>query len=360
VGNNQAEDVDAISTLPPTVDLVVKKDNGQTIATPGQTVSYQITVINKSTVGIDSIKLLDVVPPDLLNAQFFATSGDYDPVTGLWTNIYLAPNGDENTPANTPDSIVKLLLEGTVQSPPTQVKLTNTATVEAPADLKPLEISLGDNIAIDEDSYPAVGNPNVLLVKRITAINGNRVKNPNDNTILNGYQDQTLTRAADDNHPNWPTPLNANPSLGGNISTYLQGAIDGGKVQMGDAIEYTIYYLNAGAANANNLKICDRITPNQSFKPNGYALGLGIQFQIGNSSVMNLTNSPDSIDRGQFIAPLAAVPTSCSISGANTDGTIAVDITGATNPALVALPGSTGSGTPTESYGLMRFTTIVK
>lgn len=289
MGNNQAEDVDAISTLPPTVDLVVKKDNGQTIATPGQTVSYQITVINKSTVGIDSIKLLDVVPPDFLNAQFFATSGDYDPMTGLWTNIYLAPNGDENTPANTPDSIVKLLLEGTVQSPPTQVKLTNTATVEAPADLKPLEISLG-----------------------------------------------------------------------GNISTYLQGAIDGGKVQMGDAIEYTIYYLNAGAANANNLKICDRITPNQSFKPNGYALGLGIQFQIGNSSVMNLTNSPDSIDRGQFIAPLAAVPTSCSISGANTDGTIAVDITGATNPVLVALPGSTGSGTPTESYGLMRFTTIVK
>jgi uncharacterized repeat protein (TIGR01451 family) len=279
----------------------------------------------------------------------------------MWTNIYLAPNGDENNPANTPDSIVKLILEGTVKSLPTQLKLTNTATVEAPADLKLLETNTANNIAIDEDSYPVVGNPNVLLVKRITAINGNRVKNPNDDTILNSYQDQTGIRAADDNHPNWPVPINGNASLGGNISTFLQGAINGGKVRAGDAIEYTIYFLNAGNTNASNLKICDRITPNQSFKPNSYALGAGIQLQVGNNSALSLTNLRDSTDRGQFIYPNAAVPTSCFLQGANSDGTIAVDVTGTIgNPPLTALPGSIGSGTPTDSYGLIRFTTIVK
>jgi uncharacterized repeat protein (TIGR01451 family) len=361
LGNNQAEDIDAISTLPPTVDLVVKKDNGQTIAIPGQTVSYQITVINKSTVGMNSIKLLDLAPPDLLNVQFFATSGDYDPITGLWTNIYLAPNGDANTPANTPDSIVTLILEGTIKSPPTQAKLTNMATVEPPADLKPLETITSNNIAIDEDSYPVVSNPNILLVKRITAINGNHLKNLNDNTILEGYQDQTGTRAADDNHPNWPSPLNGNASLGGNISTFLQGAIDGGKVMPGDAIEYTIYFLNAGNKNANNVKICDRITPNQSFKPDSYAPVMGMQFQLGNNSPQDLTNLSDQIDRGQYIAPLGAVPTSCFLQGANNDGAIAVDVTGTIgNPALTAITGSTGAGVPIDSYGLIRFTTIVK
>jgi uncharacterized repeat protein (TIGR01451 family) len=359
LGNNQSEDIDAISTAPPTVDLVIKKDNGQTIATPGQTITYQITVINKSSVGVNSIKVSDVIPPDLINTQLFATSGDYDPITGLWTNIYLAPNGDENNPANTPDSTVKLILEGTVQSPPSQAKLTNTATVEAPADLKPLETNLGNNIAIDEDSYPVVGNPNVLLVKRITAINGNRTRNPNDNTLLNGYQDQTGARAADDNHPNWPTPINSNSSLGGNISTFLQGAIDGGKVRAGDAIEYTIYFLNAGGANASNLKICDRITPNQLFKSNTYALDKGIQLQIGNNGVLDLTNTADSIDRGQFIIPNGSV-TGCNLQGPNDDGTIAINVTGTSgNPILNTLSGSAGSATP-NSYGLIRFTTKVK
>ncbi len=366
-GNNQSEDINAIATTPPIVDLVIKKDNGQTVATPGQPITYQITVINKSTVGVDSIKVSDVIPPDLIGYEFLATSGDYDPVTGLWTNIYLAPGGNENDSESTPNSIVKLILEGTVRQPPTQTKLTNTATVQAPAGLNLIETTLGNlgnNTAIDEDTYPlpVASNANVLLVKRITAINGNRTRNPNDNTLLNGYQDQTTTaRAPDDNHPNWPEPLNSNPSLGGNISTFLQGAIDGGKVKPGDAIEYTVYFLNAGSANAKNLKICDRITPNQIFKPSTYAPEKGIQLQIGNNGVLDLTNTADSmIDRGQFIIPNGSV-TGCNLQGPNDDGTIAIEVTGTVGtPNLNTLSGSTGAGTPNESYGFMRFTTKVK
>lgn len=363
-GNNQSEDINAIATTPPTVDLVIKKDNGQTVATPGQPISYQITIINKSTVGVNSIKVLDVIPPDLIGYNFLPTSGDYDSVTGLWTNIYLAPGGNENDPESTPNSIVKLILEGTVRQPPTQTKLTNTATVEAPADLKSLETILGNNTAIDEDTYPlpVASNAKILLVKRITAISGNRTKNPNDNTLLNGYQDQSgASNADDDNHPNWPGPLNANASLGSNISTFLQGAIDGGKVMQGDEIEYTVYFLNSGGGNANNFKICDRITPNQIFKPSAYAAGKGIQLQIGNTSALDLTNAADSIDRGRFIPPNDSVPAKCSAQGANNDGTIEIEVTGTTgSPTLSALPGSIGSGNPSNSYGLIRFTTKVK
>jgi uncharacterized repeat protein (TIGR01451 family) len=357
-GNNASEDVNVISTTPPNVDLVIKKDNGQTVAIPGQPVTYQITIINKSSVGMNSLKVIDLIPPDLINSELFATSGDYDPITGIWTNIYLAPNGDENNPENTPDSTVKLILEGTVRNPPTQSKLINTATVEAPADLKPLETNMANNTVIDEDSYPVVNHAKILLVKRITAINGNRTKNPNDNTPLNVYKDQAST---EDNHPNWPAPLNTNTSLGDNISTFIKGAINGGKAQPGDTIEYTIYFLNAGGNKANNVTICDRITPNQSFQLNTYAPNQGIQFQIGTNAALDLTNLEDANDRGQFIAANDPVPSGCNLQGSNDYGTMAINVTGASGvPTLATLPGSTGSGIPNESYGFLRFTTKVK
>jgi hypothetical protein len=54
-------------------------------------------------------------------------------------------------------------------------------------------------------------SPNLLLVKRITAING---------VNLNQFVNHPGTN--DDNAPNWPLPKDP----GSNISTYLRGMID--------------------------------------------------------------------------------------------------------------------------------------
>jgi hypothetical protein len=193
---------------------------------------------------------------------------------------------------------------------------------------------------------------NVLLVKRITAINGNSTVNPNDNTPLNQFKDDTVSPVSSyDNNPNWPitTPL-----------PYLRGAIDAGKIKPSDEIEYTIYYLNAGATDTPQFKVCDRIAPGQTFKPNAYGVGKDLQIQLGTSTVVNMTSASDVVDRAQLYAPSATVPITCNLKNVNDNGTLAIDVAGTIGlPNLPLLPDSTAAGTPNNSYGLIRFTTIV-
>ena len=200
-----------------------------------------------------------------------------------------------------------------------------------------------------EYNLAVTSNPNVILVKRITAINRNRNQNPNDGTVLNQFVDDTTSsQKNNDNSPNWP-------------DNYLLGAIDAGKVKREDEIEYTVYFLNIGNANASNVRLCDRITANQDFQPNTYAAGRGIQLKLGDSAETNLTNANDNGDRAQLIASGGAVPPNCNLQGGNTNGTVQIDITGNTgSPSLTTMPGSTGKGTPNNSYGLFRFTTKVQ
>jgi uncharacterized repeat protein (TIGR01451 family) len=198
---------------------------------------------------------------------------------------------------------------------------------------------------------PSSSPANLLLVKRITAING---------TPLNVYKDDTdntALHAADDNNVNWPTPLNTNTALGDTtISTFLRGAIDGGKVKPGDTIEYTIYFLNAGGSNASNLRVCDRIIDSQKFLS-----GSTIQLQK-NSTTPTLLTSVSGDDRATFYASSGdPAITNCNFTSTPTidNGAIVVDVTGATgSPTWTTLPGSTGAGT-TDTYGLIRFTTKV-
>ncbi|MEH2146380.1 hypothetical protein [Nostoc sp.] len=198
-------------------------------------------------------------------------------------------------------------------------------------------------------TIPFVTRANVLLVKRITAINGDRTKNPNDNTPLNTFVDDTTsTRQADDNSPNWK-------------ANYLLGAIDAGKVKPGDEIEYTIYFLNAGSTNANTVKVCDRISANQDFKGSAYGSSKDVQLQLGTSTVLDLTSANDASDRAQLISAGGSVPTNCYLKAANDNGTLVIDVTGNTGvPNLTTMPGSTGQGSPNDSYGNIRFVTKVK
>jgi uncharacterized repeat protein (TIGR01451 family) len=199
------------------------------------------------------------------------------------------------------------------------------------------------------EDYPvSIGNPaDVLLLKRITAING-LTTNPNDN--------KSLTDVLVD--PNWKVG-------------YVIGATDGGKVKPGDTIEYTIYYLNNGGRNAKSARICDRLNANQSFQQNTYTTGAGMQVQLGGDRItntaVNLTNQSGD-DGGHFIAatsPVTALPTNCnSITGANNDyGALILDLAGTTSapvfPTLINLPNTTGQGIPNNSFGFWRFITKV-
>jgi GEVED domain len=200
----------------------------------------------------------------------------------------------------------------------------------------------------------------VILVKRITGIKPAGTPtwlkvNPNDGTALNTVVHITANDAAT---INWPTP------------TYLLGAVNAGKIQPGDELEYKIYYLNAQTqgTSATSLKICDPIRGKQA-----YTTG-SMQLLPGNASTpISLTDlaTDTTIDRASTfgVAALPAVvdiPTDCNANstiatGADRGGVvIQLTGTGATKqPDLFAIPGATAAGTPTTSYGWFRFTTKV-
>ncbi len=194
---------------------------------------------------------------------------------------------------------------------------------------------------------PVASNPDVLLVKRITAING-QVVNPNDGTDLAGVMNDGVANSSDD-ADNWP-------------NNYLVGALNAGSVQPGDDIEYTVYFLNAGGVAAEDVRLCDRLFPNQSLVTDAYGTGIDVELQLGTSAVLGLTVANDASDRTEFVAPSAPVSATCNLKDLNDDGTLVIEVTGASgtgNPTLTALPGSTGSGTPNDAYGLFRFKTRV-
>jgi uncharacterized repeat protein (TIGR01451 family) len=218
---------------------------------------------------------------------------------------------------------------------------------------------------IGANSTSTTATANLLLVKRITAINGDRTKNPNDNTPLIAFVDDALTN---DNNANWPNPKSGLPP----ISNFLQGVINAGKVKPGDTIEYTVYFLNADVGNATGVKICDRITGSQSFLTNVYGTNKDIQLHQGDGAfttwlsavISDLTSANDTGDRAQLMATSSA-PSSCHLDmttgGATDTGTLVIDITGTGNanqPNWNPMSGSTGPGTA-NSYGFIRFMTKV-
>ena len=196
----------------------------------------------------------------------------------------------------------------------------------------------------------------LLLVKRITRIN-----NKDLTDIVDGRSDVAITAAnyvpepyaSDDNDLTW-------------AAGYLRGLINAGTVKPGDELEYTIYFLSNGLGNATNVKFCDLVPTNVNFIPTAFngmtpndgglpGADQGIALAIGSTTpTLYLTNVGDS-DRGRFYtANDSATPSYC---GTNTNGAVVVNIT---VPSFPNLPAATGSGTPANSYGFVRFRAKVK
>ena len=212
------------------------------------------------------------------------------------------------------------------------------------------------------DTVPLASDPNVLLVKRITAINGDRTQNPNDGTALNQFVDDTVSpQSDDDNNANWP-------------GSYLLGAINAGSAKPAsndpaDTIEYTIYFLSAGNAEAKNVLVCDRIPTNTTFisdafntsppaSPGAGLRGLLLGFNGSEVALTNANDGDEIADTGgndngiggyyfaAGIEPSTLFP-DINCGGSNDNGAIVIDLSG--------IPNATGEGTPASSYGFIRF-----
>jgi uncharacterized repeat protein (TIGR01451 family) len=326
----------------------IDKQNVPNQPTITATAGSQVTFVLKSTItaGVNPPPVSpDVLVQDILPATMNYIVGSASLVP---TSVVKNPDGTTGCPSTNADvTAIRInALAFNTGAPTRKLTLNIIANSNNPNDIYSNRFTGRANgllgLLISNDVYSRVRVPSqVLLSKRITAINGT--------AIASEVLDTTTT---EDKNPNWP-------------AHYLKGAIDGGKVKPGDELEYTIYFLNTGDNNATNIKICDRLQPQQSFQLDKYATGSGIQFKLGLDPVLNLTNIVDPIDRGQFIvADNNPLPSTCNLPAGtiNNNGAIVIDVTGANgtgNPALVKMPGATAPGTPSNSYGYIRFTTKV-
>lgn len=205
-----------------------------------------------------------------------------------------------------------------------------------------------DNVS---DRITSVGYSNnaarLVLVKRITNILPNR-----NNVDFNHFVEDGVANN-DDNHPRWPNDRD----------TYLRGQIKGLKVEPGDEIEYTVYFLSNGGTNATNVTLCDAIPHNTTFLKHTYGTEVGIALGLVSSSLpttpnLKLSNLLND-DQGEFYAPGKTPPAFCKQHDLN-NPTVLIPATNNSNGAVVVnlnapLPFATNPGVPTNSYGFIRF-----
>jgi trimeric autotransporter adhesin len=264
-------------------------------------------------------------------------------------------------------------LFGTVANPCT---LSNAVTSAMAVTDSITSTATDTNGNTSEFSAPAISNPNVLLVKRITAINGNPT---NGSVSLNAY-DPDLSVGGYPYDKNVivsgitpPTTDKWPGTSGASTSTFLLGARDGGVTKPNDEVEYTIYFLSAGSGPAQNVQLCDRLPVNQAFIPNSYnflAPGPGVAPSVNadrgialsyNGAYESYTNVNDT-DIAQYYQPgQVPLPSFCATAAnpninSNPTGAVVINLgAGATNAIGGSLTNATAPGTPPTSYGFVRF-----
>jgi uncharacterized repeat protein (TIGR01451 family) len=348
-GSTNVHEIRNVTITTPT-DLQISTTNYPQTALAGNQVTYQIVAVNKGPNTDPAAVISDPLPTQLTNTTWTcvaAGGAQCSDLTGSGTiaqAVSLPVNGT-----------VTYTVTGTIAASTTNnTTFQNTATIAT--SLPFTDINPSDNTTTVSTT---TSTGKLLFVKRITSVSSsqtiNNSVNPNNNVPLNQFVDDTTSPYRDfDNDLGWK-------------SGYLLGAINPGTVKNSDTIEYTIYVLNAGNVDLKNVKICDRITPNQTYISGSLKLKLGSM--ASEISLTDTANDATTVDRGQVIAANGTVPTGCNLKGTNTNGLVVVDLTGTitgnkkVQPDLNIMPHSNATSsqanTVTNSYGYIRFKTKV-
>ena len=86
----------ATVSIPQTSELVLSKTVDKAKVVVGSTVKYTITVINNGPDAALNTVVTDILPSGMQYLSSIASTGSYDPVTGLWT-IGTMANGATET-----------------------------------------------------------------------------------------------------------------------------------------------------------------------------------------------------------------------------------------------------------------------
>ncbi|MEH1875558.1 GEVED domain-containing protein [Nostoc sp.] len=323
----------------------------------GDTGDDGVTLPSGLTVGKTATITVNASTAGFLNSWIdFNKNGVFD--SGEQLNLINVTKGTAATVNNVPLNAGNNTLTFNVPSNATlgssfaRFRFTTT-TVQTPS-------PTGSGDAGEVEDYPVTftGQPKLILVKRITRINNQDLTN-----IVDGRSDVSSNATNYVASPNEVDDDSSNPWPSG----YLRGLINGGKVKPKDELEYTIYFLSEGQGDATSVQICDLVPTNTTFLPtafNGMTPGdgglpgadQGIALALGSSTpTAYLTNAQDG-DRGRFYtANESGIPSSCGI---NMNGAVVVNITRSSD--FPNLPAASGSGTPANSYGFVRFRVKIK
>jgi uncharacterized repeat protein (TIGR01451 family) len=284
------------------------------------------------------------------------------PITAAADNQFVSIkiNGVENlvpTPAANPFSTSFTALQSAILNQGWQPGIN---TIEVTLDSGPDRVGFLLGVAIS--SIQLCGNPNVLLVKRITAINGLPQKRNGDS--LSGYENSG--NVYDDNVIDIPTQATKtdpqrDTDKWPNLPTFMRGAINGGTVKPNDEMDYTIYFISAGDDEAKHVAVCDLIPDKQSFVPTAFntltagpggITGGDRGIEVSINGVSNAyTNIVDG-DIARYYAPGTDLPDACKKlptdpPPANPNGAIVVE--------LGNIPAAVTPGIPLNSHGFVRF-----
>jgi uncharacterized protein (DUF2141 family) len=236
------------------------------------------------------------------------TAADTDTTTGSYSGAIAGLNSGSDSNANKFKFTIPLSsLPGVIAG----TRLTATTT-------------LANSTSEFSGWITVTGNPNLAIVKRLTAVNPGTTGAQSFATVFENH-----SSTADD-HAYWP-------------SGYLAGKINHEGVWPGDELEYTIYFLSSGDKAIANVDICDVIPEHTTYVPNSMRLRFG-----SDSAETGLTDSADS-DAGQLHNNGTTAP--CPQVQAATRSVAVVNLAGTASP----LPPATAAGSPGRAYGYVRF-----
>lgn len=202
---------------------------------------------------------------------------------------------------------------------------TNVANTGSFGDTKGLDLWTYFPSMPQASTLNVQGAPTLLLVKRITAVNG---------VSQTGFDNDPSS--TDDTNANWPSPN----------TTYLRGVRSVASIKPGDELEYTIYFLDTNGP-ASNITLADVIPASTLFDTASYN---GLTPTDGGAA-----GAASGISLALSASSLPTAPTFYLSNVAGDDrGTYDAASTKVT-VVLSSLPAATGPGTPTGSYGFLRF-----